>query len=1007
MSAQKMVHVLQSWTGRLTVVLSEPDFMDNCNFSQDEPVSNLTVVDAWRAVAKATKADMSDGQGMPQPDPCSARQHLVVLAPPDALAWLRQGRRPAVAASPLGLTTIELLLPTLRSLPGLFDNLSGITSLDLRHCSSLTALPASMDHLCSLKNLNLAGCKMLTVLPESLGTLVALTCLDLSHCKRLTALPESIGSLVALVSLDLGECSSLAALPASIGLLAALTTLKLGHCKALTALPESICRLPALTKLNLGECGSLMGLPVSLGQLSALKSLNLSQCNRLTALPESMGQLLALEHLDLFGCERLTALPTSLANLQNMPSFDANDCSLIFPPQPVAEQGFVAIKAFFQACSKGISALQHDRLMLLGDGGAGKTTLAMALRLRDDYEHYIPQLRARLRHKLLELWDANDMRRWLLELDPREHCKLAHCCFCPRLSTDDPAESVVPTFASLHQLAPGEVAAMCPPACPISARVRACMHFLSTASFDLAEELKKLSWMPAHVLQELLDTPAEDFYDYTDTNWATDYGINKQSRRNSMRRLIATHQSVSSAAIPFSSPFDFLRSIPHVTTRGVELMEQLHDPPMVPLDFAGQAEYFPVHRFLLAGSNIAYLIMFDASYGVDVSIDRLSHWLEFVGDCISQHQAKKFGGLRVALVATHTDTAAFRKILERQPNFFELVVEKLQKMFADVVTIHATVFSPAYGQPDGGLEPLCAHLREIAMSEVSNARLPTAYMAVYGRLAAMRQDELGQNRVPMISLDQLRQMVKEADLDPDSTATTVVSTLSAYGFLLEVADAQSANQSLYLIDPLNWLTMVLAEFLHPFQAVGARASDSPVPFLTTAEVQSICRAHLQLSIDQVFSPLMLEAVLPPANVISFHSSDFNFAGGHDGHGDMLPADAPARRAGICVPELVAGPGHEGCQQIAVACRQRTHNLRPPVRAAEQERLSADATAPLVPPAARHSRTGRAGPPRPFFLRALWRRGHGSLQQCLVGHPLILRAAADGAGHCRVCCPRRI
>ena len=98
----------------------------------------------------------------------------------------------------------------------------------------------------------------------------------------------------------------------------------------------------------------------------------------------------------------------------------------------------------------------------------------------------------------------------------------------------------------------------------------------------------------------------------------------------------------------------------------------------------------------------------------------------------------------------------------------------------------------------------------------------------------------------------------------------VVPALSSYGFLLQLSDdlqhegqrRPPAVQKRFLIDPLNWLTMVLAEFLHPLQSVSATSGTEAIPFLTSAEVHGICQTHLQLPIDQVYMPYFVPLCIP-------------------------------------------------------------------------------------------------------------------------------------------------
>jgi GTPase SAR1 family protein len=84
-------------------------------------------------------------------------------------------------------------------------------------------------------------------------------------------------------------------------------------------------------------------------------------------------------------------------------------------------------------------------------------------------------------------------------------------------------------------------------------------------------------------------------------------------------------------------------------------------------DFAGQLEFFPAHQFLLSSSNVIYTVVFDASYGYETSVQRLSHWLSFIASSLDQNNKAAFGdaphqrqGIEVVLVATHTDSPHYK-----------------------------------------------------------------------------------------------------------------------------------------------------------------------------------------------------------------------------------------------------------------------------------------------------------------------------------------------------------
>ncbi len=205
----------------------------------------------------------------------------------------------------------------------------------------------------------------------------------------LTALPPELFQLTALTWLDLSN-NQLTALPPELGKLTALTWLNL-HNNQLTALPPELFQLTALTRLDL-ESNQLTALPPELGQLTALTELWLAG-NRLTTLPPELGRLTALTRLFLNNT-KLTALPLELFQLTALTHLFLHDNpGLDLPPEvlgptfvgvwgpqkakPAAPRGI--LDHYFARVQQGERALNEVRLVLVGRGSAGKTSLVRRL----------------------------------------------------------------------------------------------------------------------------------------------------------------------------------------------------------------------------------------------------------------------------------------------------------------------------------------------------------------------------------------------------------------------------------------------------------------------------------------------------------------------------------------------------------------------------------------------------------------------------------------------------
>ncbi len=267
------------------------------------------------------------------------------------------------------LTELNLNSNQLKTLPESVGNLANLTELNLSR-NQLKTLPESVVNLTNLTELNLNS-NQLDTLPESVVNLTNLTQLDLIS-NQLKTLPESVVNLANLTQLDLSR-NQLKTLPESVVNLANLTQLNLIS-NRLETLPESVGNLTNLTQLDLSY-NQLKTLPESIVNIANLTQLDLSY-NRLETLPESVGNLTNLTQLDL-SRNRLKTLPEAIGNLTNLTQLNLSYNPLEKPPIEVANQGIDAIRAYFRQLSEeGKEYIYEAKLLIVGEGGAGKTTLA-------------------------------------------------------------------------------------------------------------------------------------------------------------------------------------------------------------------------------------------------------------------------------------------------------------------------------------------------------------------------------------------------------------------------------------------------------------------------------------------------------------------------------------------------------------------------------------------------------------------------------------------------------
>ena len=157
-------------------------------------------------------------------------------------------------------------------------------------------------------------------------------------------------------------------------------------------LKNSIGDLAALTVLVLIE-NEIENLPELFAGLGNLRALCLAE-NPLLQIPEPVYGLQALEGLDLRGGPRgkpgkLTVLPQRLLDLPQLRLLDVDNQPIETPPPEVVAKGLEGIRAYFRQLREGRDYVCEAKLLIVGEPGAGKTSLARKLdnpnyRLLDD-----------------------------------------------------------------------------------------------------------------------------------------------------------------------------------------------------------------------------------------------------------------------------------------------------------------------------------------------------------------------------------------------------------------------------------------------------------------------------------------------------------------------------------------------------------------------------------------------------------------------------------------------
>jgi GTPase SAR1 family protein len=206
---------------------------------------------------------------------------------------------------------------------------------------------------------------------------------SLNLSKGIQDLIYHIGQIQSLESLSLGGIP-LEVIPDGIRDLKSLRSLGV-YGANLRKIPYWLGELEHLESLNLGG-NDLTYLPPSLGNLSKLKSISLYN-NRFSEIPEILFQVKNLSYIHMGNIivyknrNQIKQIPATILQLPKLKSLNVKKQSIEIPPPEVVKEGVEAIKNYWrQQQEVGIDYLCEAKLIIVGEAGAGKTTLAKKIK---------------------------------------------------------------------------------------------------------------------------------------------------------------------------------------------------------------------------------------------------------------------------------------------------------------------------------------------------------------------------------------------------------------------------------------------------------------------------------------------------------------------------------------------------------------------------------------------------------------------------------------------------
>lgn len=298
------------------------------------------------------------------------------------------------------LQWLDLSNNQFEQIPHVLSALQTLHLIDLAN-NRLSELSSSIFRLQNLQRLNLSK-NILRQIPDELGVFAHLQRLDLSH-NYLTVFPDAILGLSALQQLSMIG-NQIGVLPDNIDRLSRLRLLYLNN-NSIDRLPPAFAHLRQLQRLYMSSNtlnhfpqellqindlqlidlrnNLIEYIPNGIEQLQRLEYLDLAQ-NRLKALAQGVTQLPNLQLLDLRN-NQISILPSEIARMPALQYLYVNDNPIESPPPEIAGRGLSSIRTYFRELekTKETDYLYEIKLLLVGEGRVGKTSLSKSLTIPD------------------------------------------------------------------------------------------------------------------------------------------------------------------------------------------------------------------------------------------------------------------------------------------------------------------------------------------------------------------------------------------------------------------------------------------------------------------------------------------------------------------------------------------------------------------------------------------------------------------------------------------------
>jgi Leucine-rich repeat (LRR) protein len=275
------------------------------------------------------------------------------------------------------LQTLDIGGNQISSLPPEIVQLTNLQDLSISG-NQISSLPPEIVQLTNLQDLSISG-NQISSLPPEIVQLTNLQFLTISY-NQISSLPPEIVQLTNLQTLDI-SFNQISSLPPEIVQLTNLQYLNISF-NQISSLPPEIVQLTNLQSLDI-SFNQISSLPPEIVQLTNLQFLTIS-FNQISSLPPEIVQLTNLQSLNISD-NQISSLPPEIVQLTNLQSLDLRNNPVPIPPEILGpkerykDPGNIQeiLDFYFRVQDpQEKEPLYEAKLLIIGEGGAGKTSLA-------------------------------------------------------------------------------------------------------------------------------------------------------------------------------------------------------------------------------------------------------------------------------------------------------------------------------------------------------------------------------------------------------------------------------------------------------------------------------------------------------------------------------------------------------------------------------------------------------------------------------------------------------